>query len=183
MKFQFNVKLSEKDYIDFNMFWQIKSPYGRKQFIGYRIIIAIMFLIMVGLGIFNNTLSTSSIVDFIPAFVFLSVAEIFLSKFLSWFYKWHIKSLSKKGKLGYSPESVVEFYEDYFSEITTENKTEHKYTAIERISIVDNKAIYVHTNSLMAYILPLSCFVNTQQYNNFLEFIKTKCNNVDAYYK
>ena len=28
--------------------------------------------------------------------------------------------------MGYSPESVIEFYEDSFVETTPENKTEHK---------------------------------------------------------
>ncbi len=178
MKFQFNVNLSKQDYIDFNIFWLTKSPYGRKQFIGFRIIIVLM---IVGLQIFNNTLSTYSIIDFIPAFVLLLVVEIFLSKFLSWFYKGHIKMLSKKGKLGYSPESIVEFYDDGFSETTPDNKTEHKYTAIERISIVSNKVIYVHTNSMMAFILPLTCFENERQYSDFLEFIKTKCAKINIY--
>ena len=181
MKFQFNVNLSKQDYIDFNIFWQTKSPYGRKQFIGFRIIIAIIVLMIVGLQIFNNTLSTYSIIDFIPVFALLLVVEIFLSKFLSWFYKGHIKMLSKKGKLGYSAESVVEFYDDRFTETTVDNKTEHKYTAIERISVVGEKVVYIHTNSMMAFILPISCFENLQQYNEFLGFIKGKSINVDFY--
>ena len=43
--------------------------------------------------------------------------------------------------MGYSPSAVIEFYEDVFIETTPDNKTERKYSAIERISIVDNKVV------------------------------------------
>ncbi len=29
MKFQFNIDLTDKDYVDFNIFWQTKSRYGK----------------------------------------------------------------------------------------------------------------------------------------------------------
>ena len=95
--------------------------------------------------------------------------------------KRQIKSLKKSGKMGYSPESVAEFYDDCFVETTPDNKVEHKYSAVERISIVDNKVVYVHINNVMAYILPFSCFKSEEQYGNFLTFIKTKCANIDVY--
>ena len=83
--------------------------------------------------------------------------------------------------MGYSPSSVIEFYEDSFVETTPDNKTEQRYASIERISIVDNKMIYIHVNNIMAYILPLSCFETKEQYDEFFEFIKTKCFNIDIY--
>ena len=67
----------------------------------------------------------------------------------------------------YSPSSVIEFYEDVFIETTPDNKTEQKYSAIERISVVDNKVVYIHVNNIMSYILPFSCFESKEQYNEF----------------
>lgn len=92
-----------------------------------------------------------------------------------------MKGLKKKGKMSYSPVSVIEFYDDRLVEITQEQKIEQKYTAIERISVVDNRIIYIHVNHVMAYLLPLTCFESTEQYNDFLAFIKEKCNQIDIY--
>ena len=83
--------------------------------------------------------------------------------------------------MGYSPSAVIEFYEDKIVETTPDNKSEYKYSGVERISLVDNKVIYIHLNNIMAYILPVSCFENMEQYNAFLGFITTKCANFDKY--
>ena len=83
--------------------------------------------------------------------------------------------------MGYSPEAVMEFNEENFIETTPENKTEQKYLAIERISIVENKTVYIHTNNVMAYIIPISCFESKEQYDEFIAFLKTKCKNIDVY--
>ena len=83
--------------------------------------------------------------------------------------------------MGYSPESIMEFYEDRLVETTSDNKTELKYSAVERISIVDHKMIYIHVNNVMSYILPISSFESREQYDRFLGFIRTKCANIDIY--
>ena len=83
--------------------------------------------------------------------------------------------------MGYSPVSDMEFYDESFIETTPENKTEQKYSAIERISVITDKVIYIHINTVMAYILPIYCFESKEQYAEFLEFIKTKCKNIDVY--
>ena len=67
--------------------------------------------------------------------IVLLIAQIFLTRFFSWSLKGQIKTLKKSGKMGYSPESVIEFFEESFVETTSENKTEHKYSAVERISV------------------------------------------------
>lgn len=83
--------------------------------------------------------------------------------------------------MGYSPESIMEFYEDRLVETTSDNKTELKYSAVERISIVDHKVIYIHVNIIMSYLMPISCFESKEQYDSFLEFMRTKCANIDIY--
>ena len=95
--------------------------------------------------------------------------------------KIYIKILIKNGKPPYSPHSVLTFYEDCFTEETEDIKTEVKYSAIDRISIVENKLIMIHTNSVQAYLLPAICFGSDIKYNLFKEFIKTKCAAVDTY--
>ena len=83
--------------------------------------------------------------------------------------------------MGYYPVSEMEFYDESFMEITPDNKTEQKYSAIERVSVITDKVVYIHVNNVMSYILPLSCFESKEQYNNFLDFVRSKCTNIDVY--
>ena len=83
--------------------------------------------------------------------------------------------------MGYSPESVLEFYDDCFVETMPDGKIEQKYSAIERVSIVDNKMIYIHVSNVMGYMLPMACFESIEQYAKFFDFIRTKCANIDVY--
>ena len=83
--------------------------------------------------------------------------------------------------MGYSPVSEMEFYDESFIEITPDNKSEQKYSAVERVSVIADKVIYIHTNNVMSYILPLCCFESKEQYKDFLDFITTKCSNIDTY--
>ncbi len=181
MKFQFNVNTTDKDYLDYNKFWMLRSHYGKKQMMSFRIVIAVIFGVYIFIPLYGGNFTVDSFISAIPMAILLIVFELSLSSLFVFFLKGHLKSLKKKGKMGYSPSSNIEFYEDSFVEITPDNKTEQRYSSIERISIVDNKMIYIHVNNIMAYILPFSCFETKEQYDEFFEFIKTKCTNIDEY--
>ena len=182
MKFRFNVKVNDQDYLDYNTFWIIRSPYGKKQIKTFRITLVVLFASFIVIALlFSDGFSLETICGMIPMVIFFSLAQIFLTRFLAWTLKGNIKTLKKSGKMGYSPESVLEFYEESFVETTPENKTEHKYSVIERISVVDNKMIYIHVNNIMSYMLPVSSFESKEQYDSFFFFLKTKCANIDIY--
>ena len=181
MKFQFNVNTTDKDYFDYNKFWMLRSHYGKKQMMGFRIVIAVIFGVYIFISLYGGNFTVESFISVIPMAILLIIFELLFSSLFVFFLKGHLKSLKKKGKMGYSPSSVIEFYEDSFVETTPDNKTEQRYASIERISIVDNKMIYIHVNNIMAYILPLSCFETKEQYDEFFEFIKTKSANIDIY--
>ena len=76
---------------------------------------------------------------------------------------------------------MIEFFDDSFIETAPEQKSEVQYSAIERISIVSNKVIYIHVNNLLAYILPFSSFESDKQCEDFISFIKEKCATVEIY--
>ena len=61
----------------------------------------------------------------------------------------------------------MEFFDEYFTETTPQNKTEQKYDSIERISVIQGKTIYIHVNNVMSYLLPVSCFDSKEQYDAF----------------
>ena len=181
MKFQFNVNTNDQDYLDYNKFWMLRSHYGKKQMTAYRISFAIIIGVYILFSLYGGNFTLDSFIGIIPMAILLIIFELLLSPLFVLFLKCYLKSLKKKGKMGYSPSSVIEFYEDVFIETTPDNKTERKYSAIERVSIVDNKVVYIHVNNIMSYILPFYCFESSEQYNEFFEFIKTKCSNIDIY--
>ena len=181
MHFKFNISLNDKDYLDYNTFWTIKSPYGKKQMLTFRILIAIIYTFVSFLFLFVGGFSVDAWIGIIPYIILLILFEALLKPFFSWLLKGQIKSLKSKGKMGYSPVAEMEFYDESFIEITPDNKTEQKYSAVERVSVVADKVIYIHVNNVMSYILPLSCFDSKEHYNDFLDFMRTKCTNIDVY--
>ena len=181
MHFKFNISLNDKDYLDYNTFWTIKSPYGKKQMLTFRILIAIIYIFVSFLFLFAGGFSVDAWIGIIPYIILLILFEVLLKPFFSWLLKGQIKSLKSKGKMGYSPVADMEFYDKSFIEITPDNKTEQKYSAVERVSVVADKVIYIHVNNVMSYILPLSCFDSKEHYNDFLDFMRTKCANIDVY--
>ena len=174
MKFRLNITLNDNDYFEYNKFWMLRSPYGKKQLIFFRIIIAVL------LGLYMIIMRESLLHVIVTAIVIV-LFEIFLSPLFAFSLKGQLKGMKKRGKMGYSPSAIMEFYEDTFVEITPDNKIEQKYKVIERISVVDHKILYIHINNVAAYLLPLSCFDSLTQYNDFLDFIKTKCAKIDIY--
>lgn len=183
MKFRFNVNVSEHDYLDYNKFWMLRSPYGKKQMLTLRVLVNVVFAVFIFISCFGfaEGFATDILISIILLLILLLLFNVFLNKMFSFSLKGQLVALKKKGKMAYSPSSVIEFFDDSFVETTADNKLEHKYSAIERVSVVDNKMIYIHVNNVMAFMLPIASFESMMQYDSFLEFIKGKCNSIDFY--
>lgn len=181
MLFEFNIKQTDDDYLEFNKFWMLHSHYGKKQIKSIRVIIAVMWIVFILISLFGGGFTLDSFIGIIPYIILLVLFEVGVTPFVKLILKTTIKNLKKSGKMGYSPKSTMEFYDGEFIEKTDENETRQKYTAIERVSIVAGKNIYIHINNLMAYILPWYCFDDDEQRAQFIEFIKAKCETVDVY--
>ncbi len=180
MSFKFNVRLNDKDYLEFNAFWATRSHYGKKQMLTLRILFVLMILVPLLISFFGG-FSLQILIENIPLLILLVLGQLLLAPMYKWLLRLHINSLKKRGKVGYSPSAVMEFFEDIFVETTPDNTTERKYSSVERISVVDNKVIFIHVNNLLAYILPFECFESREQRKDFLDFIGTKCSNIDVY--
>lgn len=181
MHFKFHINVTDKDYLDYNIFWMLKSPYGKKQMMQYRVIFALLVGAMSLISLWGGGFTKDAFLGVIPYFILLAIFQIGLGPFFVWILKGNMKALKKKGKMGYSPEAEMEFYDDSFVESTPTNKTEQSYASVERISILADKVIYIHVNNVMSYIIPITCFDSKEQYHDFLEFIKTKCASIDTY--
>ena len=178
MRFKFNIHVTEKDYLDYNRFWQFQSPYGKKQIISLRVIFALLFGIAAIATLIGGDFTIDSIIEAAIFMVAMAIFQFILPTILAWSLKRQIKVLKKKGKMAYAPEATMDFYEEIFTSKTPESKTETKYTTIERISVVRDKAIYLHVNNVMAYIIPIKSFASNEQFESFLTFIQSKCTNL-----
>ena len=181
MKFRFNVTMDDKAYLEYNKFMLSKSHYGKKSTNLLRITILFIMVIYVVVSLIISGFTLESFLSTVPLLACLAVLLFTVTLLLSLSVKFALKHQKSTGKMAYSPESVIEFYDEAFVEITPENKTENKYIAIERISVIENKNIYIHINNVMSYVLPVSCFESIEQYNEFLEFLATKCATIDRY--
>ncbi len=181
MQFQFNVNLSENDYYEYNKFMMLRSYYGKKRINTMRSIIAVICALGVVFMLFRYGSTFTAFIGATPMIILFILSQLLLKPYYILLLKLSLNKLKKSEKKRYSPASVIEFSDECFIETTPEFKTEQKYGTIERISIVDNKVVYLHFNHLMSVILPVSCFETQEQYDNFLEFIKTKCANIDVY--
>ena len=181
MKYKFQIFMTEQDYIEFNLFHMLKSHYKTKISLFLRLLICLIFGAAILFCWFREGFGVTFVVTSIVLIVIAVLFNIFLKKYLVLSIKLSIKNLIKKGRGAFSPVSTIEFFEDYFVETTETNRNEQKYSSIERISAVYGRAVYLHINSVMAYIIPMSSFENEEQYNDFLNFSASFCSNIDIY--
>lgn len=181
MNFQFNVELTEEEYLDYNRFIMFKSPYNANRTSKIFDIVLVVVLILGALAFILNLLLGEVDVTMIVCLVIIALCKFGYKPLLSFLLSYQIKSLKKKGKLPYSSSATVEFYEDRITEVTDSIRTEVLYSSVEKISILSGKFVYIHINSSMAYILPMRSFESEAQYTSFVEFIEAKTVKADVY--
>ena len=182
MHFSFNVKLTDEDYLLFNEFALKLSNMGKKADIISRILVSIIFLFAALNLVITNGINTVSAVA-VAVFVVLWLIFMFFSKksnvlFTKFFTRILIKGKDKKP---YTPDSVLEFYDDLFKEIAPDNKSEIKYTAIEKISVIKGQYVFVFIDSIRGYVIPFSCFENEAEEKAFITFISGVCNKTEFF--
>ena len=170
MIFQFNIVLTEEDYLNFNYFHNLRSDFGKRSIKNFRILTVCMFFFFLTLSLLRHGLTTAVFV-----YVFISVVlNLLIVPIVKMSVRGSIQAAKKSGRLGYDPYSTLEFYDDFLTEITEKGKQELKYFAVEKIHVVNGKYIYVYTSSVMAFIIPFSAFVSLEHYNAFMSFLSSK---------
>lgn len=181
MQFQFNVTLNDDDYLAYNRFHMIRSPYGAKTLRNFRIVLVAIVALFLLPTLSHVGLTPYALIAIIPSLAVLTVMQLLLPTVLMSSVKSQLKKLKKEGKPAYSPKAEIEFYEDYFVETTDDNRSEIKYSAVERVSVVDGKYIYIHVNSIMSYIVPIALLDTAEKYDAFMAFLAAKCDKIDEY--
>lgn len=91
--------------------------------------------------------------------------------------------LKGRAKKPYTPEATIEFYDDFFKEITPDSKTEVSYTAIDKIYVVMNSYVFIFIDSIRGYIVPFASFRNAEEEKDFLVFLGTLTPNIEFFEK
>lgn len=175
MKFKFNVNITQEDYIELNRLVMTETPAGKKssKMSTFIFIVICAVLVLFTLTTYNFS-GEGFIVTGVLIIAFLLVHLTLNKTITNLAVKVTAKSLTKiKGKLPYSENSVLEFYDDVFVEITDENKTESKYSAIENV-IVNENMVVLFINSMQGYIVPTRSFQSLEQKNSLVEFLNSK---------
>lgn len=181
MKFRFDIKVTEADYLEFNKFILFRSHYRTINMTRLRTCVLLVTCIVDILMLIFQGISRESIFAVIVVTAVAAVFCLALPGYYVLCLKGIFQKMKKSGKLPYSPSSTVEFNEDGFVETTETSRDEQKYTAVERISIVGDEVIYIHMDAVKAYILPRTFLGSGAEYDSFVEFISSKCAVVERY--
>ncbi len=184
MKIRLNIALTEQEYYNYNAFVNLKTDTGKKQVKDMRkifflipVVFTLFALVIDGVSEYGVTADT--LIPLIPVWMFGIAFMLLAKKFLLAILEAQIKKYKKLGKKLYSEKSVLIFSDECITEITPESRGEFNYSMLERVSVVGNEAIYLHGAS--AFIAPARCFESKEQYAELIEFLKTKCDNVQIY--
>jgi hypothetical protein len=181
MEYAFKVTLNDQDYYEFNKFVAFKGKQGKKEVNRVRFYLSVLFIAIAVLFWAMSDFSKDGLYDALVYVILLVIVQALLKPMMRLIIKIQIKMLKKGGKMPYSAESVLRFTDEGFSEVSAEHKTEQAYAAVERVSVVEGIAIYVHINKLMGFLLPEKSFENKAHWDSFVAFLQTKIPIVDFY--
>lgn len=181
MKYRFHIHMTDEDYMEFNRFWQYQTPDGKKIVRLTRLLVFSIFWMAMGIVLVLEGFTLLTLIIDVALAITSVVYQLLLKSILNMSLDRRIKKLKKSGKNLYSPESIIEFYDDYFLESVEENQSKRMYSGVERVIVAEGKTIYIREGLASAYIIPYSCFESEEQYREFVAFVKVKFAKVDCY--
>ena len=175
MSYKLVITMTDADYLAFNRFHMLRSPYGKKTMRSLRLSVAFLFLAIAFLSLILEDFSREALFMAGVFLLILLVFELSMNRFFLFILHRQIKNMKKSGKPGYTPHAEMTFTEQSFTEESETGKTELRYDVIERVSIIESGAVYLHTNSLLAYVLPYRAFSSEAERESLIAFLKERC--------
>ena len=181
MQYQFNINLTENDYMAYNHVHALETAYGRKQVLKSRIVMICLmaFLAAVYVFVLGWDGFTASCVTAMALFTVIYM--IFFKKILKRNITKQIKKLKATGKLPFESTSTLEFYDDKLVEISAKARSEQSYDTLERICVMKDQYIFLYQSSITAILLPVPQLRAKADLNEFLNFLSAKCSKIEHY--
>ena len=173
MQYQFEYKLTEQDYWDFNEFYLNNSNaikikfldafFGRRWLSGSFTLLLAVFMLLLG-----------RVAPFIVMLALAAMCFYGINRFGINISIAIMKSRIKKdGKLPFGRNCTLRFDDDCFVSVADEVETKMKYAIIEKI-LCSHDTAYIFINAAQAEIIPFSVFEDENQRVAFLEFVSAK---------
>lgn len=178
---QFNIILTEEDYLAFNRFHAFESTHGKKLVRKTRFFFTLAMVVLMALVLLILGWTTFSAIYTISLGIFTMLYMLLFKKIVNWNIKTQIKRLKEIGKLPFEPVSTIEFYEDKMVERTASKRSEQGYDTFERICIVKDRFILLYQSSVGAYILPIPQINEQANLTEIVNFLSQKCKNMEYY--
>ena len=175
MNFKFDVRITEEDYINFNKFTSISSPYGKKSMKGIRMILAVIGILLILHSFLTSGFTTAGIGAAVVYALIIAALQLLLIPYMRFSIKMNVEAIKKSGSLPYSEEAGMEFCESYFVETTPLTKTATRYEKIQNVYEIEKRYVYIYVSTISAFIIPATAFSSLSEYEDFVSFIKTKC--------
>ena len=177
--FKFNIQLTDKQYYDFNTFHNTHSKYCKKTTLLMRIMCVALVAVMMVRFAMTHGFDKAAIAGLVAMAVFGVLLIVLVKPFYKVVTIILVKMISSKSKKPlYSPTATMEFSEEYVEEATPTDESKRKYSALDCAYFIRGEVAYIYINVQQAYIMPRSCFESQQQWDSFVEFIKSKIEEV-----
>ena len=181
MLFQFNITLTEEDYLAYNIFHALESAHGKKQVRKSRLFLLVTFALLL-LLVYVVGGWTPYFICYVILLGLLAVIYMLLfKKILIRNIKSQLKRLKKLGKLCFEPQSTLEFHEDKMVEISDISRSEQSYRAFERICLLEDRYIILYRSSLSAFILPVPQIIAQANFEEFINFLTQTFGTIERY--
>lgn len=175
--FEFKITLDDDDYLLFNQYHLLNSPFGKRNLLIYKMLIPVVcFIFLVAVFIANpdfQLLLIETILMTILSILWVGYSKKVLIRSMEKGFR----KMKKEGRLPYSNESIIKFDDESIHEITPDTEIKTKYSVVEKVVVTD-KAIYIYYSPSQAYVLPVTVFSEDAEKQKFLEFINSKINSL-----
>ena len=181
MLYRFDIRLTEEDYLKFNIFHSLESTNGKKQLLKNRILIIAFVAILVAFVLLRQGWNPVTAVYVVVIGLLTVLYMLLFKKSIKATLKKQINKLKSIGKLPFDTVSSIEFEAEKFVEITADKRIEQRYEGLEKICIVKDQFLYLYHSSVAAYILPIPQLKEQLDYEDFWNFLSQKCNTIEYY--
>lgn len=179
MKFKFDININDDDFYKFNEFIILRSPYGKKSMMSLRLAIVVMLGLFSVMSFVMNGVTKGTLIALIPTAALILIMQLVLNPVMKSTLKKQLKTMSDS----FSPKAAMEVYEDKIVYNDKDGEHNLRLGALERVSIIKGKYVYLHASSSKGYIIPMESFESGEQYAEFESLLKEKCKEINYYKK
>lgn len=173
IRFKFDYKISEEEYLAFNNYFMLNSPIGKKALLMTRlsgVTIAILAVVIFFIaGAETGLILTEAVLLAVFCIIWIIRSKHIMLKNNAK----SIKKLKESGKLVYAESGTLIFDDTSILEISKDSQMKTNYSLLERVDIAED-AIYIFFSAAQAYILPFESFKDEDEKAEFIEFINKK---------